>query len=105
MRRYGFCWDERDHQERARQDAKYGRRDYDSYDRFTSDPCKETYTEEYDRERRRIEDRQEEERQADEREYTARQRQEDELAEQQRGQEEFSGQPSPEEADHTKNEI
>ena len=63
MPRYGYCYDERDHQEQARDDARYGHRDYSRYDPYTSDPCKEVYTEAYDRETRRIEERREEERQ------------------------------------------
>jgi len=59
-RYYGFCWNEREHEDQARRDAQYDRRDYEMYDRHTSDPCKEAYTETYDRERRNIERREEE---------------------------------------------
>lgn len=55
-----YCDDERDHQRKAERDAEYQRRDYDYYDRFTDDPCKQIYTETYDRERRVIECREEE---------------------------------------------
>jgi len=58
--RYGFCWNETDHRRQAERDAERGRRDYDMYDRHTSDPCKEVYTEAFDRERRAIERREEE---------------------------------------------
>ena len=74
MSRYhGFCWNERDHEEQARRDAHRGHRDYDMYDRFTSDPCKEVYTEAYDRERR-AEERREEEREQERQEQARRQR-------------------------------
>jgi len=64
----GFCWDEREHERKAEDDARWGRRDYDYYDRYSDDPCKQVYVEAYDREIRdqhrreeaRIEEEQEE---------------------------------------------
>ena len=66
MSRYGFCWDERDHQERARRDARYDHKDRDYYERHSFDSCKEAYTKEFDRERDRIEHECYEERRAEE---------------------------------------
>jgi len=67
MSRYGFCWDERDHRERARQDARYDHKDRNYYDRHTWDPCKEAYTEAYDHEQRRLEQERYEQRMEEER--------------------------------------
>lgn len=62
----GFCWDEYEHQKDAKRDQRRHRPDPDYYDRYTTDPCKEVYTETYDRamrdERRRADEREEEER-------------------------------------------
>lgn len=63
---FGFCWDERDHQRRAERDAQYHHQDRDYYDRYTTDPCKEAYTEAYDREIRSMERREEERQQQEE---------------------------------------
>ena len=51
---FGFCDDERDHRERAENDARRYRHDYEYYDRYSSDPCKQAYTEAYDREQREM---------------------------------------------------
>jgi hypothetical protein len=91
MARYGFCWDERDHKERARRDAQYGRKDHEYYDRCTMDPCKEAYTEEYNREQRRIEQR-EYERQEEERREHDRQERAARQAREQREQDEWQQQ-------------
>jgi hypothetical protein len=83
MSRYDFCWNEREHEDQARRDARWGHRDYDMYDRWADDPCKAVYTEEYDRERRAIERRQEEreeEQRAQERQALARSEREAEEA-------------------------
>ena len=74
----GFCWDQDEHERNAERDARYGRPDHDYYDRYTSDPCKEAYTERYDEEIRSRHRREEErERQAEEAEarHRAHQRQ------------------------------
>lgn len=55
-----YCWNDTEHERQARRDAERGRRDYDMYDRYSSDPCKEVYADAYDRERRAIERREEE---------------------------------------------
>lgn len=76
---YGYCHDEDEHERNARRDAQYGRPDHDYYDRYTSDPCKDIYTREYEREERRIETRREEEQQemeAEERRHQRRQAEE-----------------------------
>lgn len=52
----------------AQRDALYGRKDYEHYDRYSDDPCKQVYTEEYDRAVRQQEKRREEERREEERE-------------------------------------
>lgn len=54
---FGYCDDERDHRRRAERDAEWNRPDRDYYDRYTSDPCKQAYTEAYDREQREIRQR------------------------------------------------
>lgn len=63
MRIYGTCWNEMEHRDEAQRDARYGHKDYESYDRYSDDPCKQAYTEEYDRELRRQEEHAEERRQ------------------------------------------
>jgi hypothetical protein len=62
-----MCWNEREHRDNARKDARYGRKDYEEYDRHSDDPCKQAYTEEYDRERRHEEERHQEARMEEER--------------------------------------
>ena len=59
---YESCWNEREHRDDADRDARYGRKDHEYYDRYSDDPCKQAYTEEYDRETRRQEERRYEER-------------------------------------------
>ncbi len=60
----GYCWNDYEHESDARRDVRRGSPNRDEYDRYheSSDPCREAYTEEYNREIRRIELRQEEER-------------------------------------------
>ena len=55
MSRFGYCEDDYEHRRQAERDARYGRPDRDYYDRYTDDPCKEVYTETFDKERGRIE--------------------------------------------------
>ena len=94
----GFCWDEFDHRRDAQRDARYHQPDRDYYDPYTSDPCKEAYTETYDREireeRRRDEERQEQEEQ--ESRMVRRHQQEREMEEQH---EEWPEEPFPIQAD------
>jgi len=60
-------WPWHGHRDQAREDARYDHQDRDLYDRYDGEP-KRAYAEEYDRERRRIEDdRREEERREEER--------------------------------------
>ena len=79
---YGTCWDEHEHRRDARRDAKYGRRDREYYDRYSDDPCKIAYTEEYRSAERRIEqqryDQAEEERRQEQASYQRRQREQEE---------------------------
>ena len=46
----GFCWNEHEHERKAEDDARCGRRDYEYYDQYSDDPCKQVYVETYDRE-------------------------------------------------------
>lgn len=64
MNRY-FCHDDYEHRRDAERDARRGTPDRDYYDRYTSDACKEVYTQAYDDERRR-QDARDQQRQDDE---------------------------------------
>ena len=68
MRRWGgYCPHEREMEEQARRDARDGRKDRDLYERHSWEPCKEIYTQKFDRELDRIERERYEERQEEER--------------------------------------
>lgn len=56
MGRYGFCWNANEHERQAERDHDRGHRDYEMYDRYSMDACKEAYTERWDREERRERD-------------------------------------------------
>ena len=60
-------WPWRGHREQGREDARYGRKDRDLYDRYDGEH-KRAYVEEFDRETRRIEDQRRERREEEERE-------------------------------------
>ena len=65
--------DDYEHRRKAEDDARWGRPDRDYYDPrgYDHDPCKEVYSETYDRETRRREEYREEERQREEQEERA----------------------------------
>lgn len=65
MSRFGSCDNEREHQDKARDDARWGYKDHEQYDRY-GDACQRVYAEEFDREQQRREERREEERQQEE---------------------------------------
>ena len=55
----GYCWDDQEHKRQAESDARYHRKDYEQYDRYSDDPCKQVYVETYDRELQREREREE----------------------------------------------
>jgi len=50
MSRY-YCHDDYEHRREAERDARHGTRDYEMYDRYSSDECKRAYVDAYDCER------------------------------------------------------
>ena len=52
-----YCHDDYEHRRDAERDARRGTPDRDYYDRYSSDPCDQVYTEAYDDECRRQEHR------------------------------------------------
>ena len=82
MSRY-YCHDDYEHKRDAERDARRGIPDRDYYDRYTTDACKEVYTEAYDDKCRRLrfQENLREEREAEERRVQLRSQAERERAE------------------------